>query len=71
MIPNEYRKKIFKWCFFIFTKKVFMKYNNRWGKNIYFYTLNEIEGMEIDYPEDLQLARYIYYGIEKEKNEFS
>lgn len=58
-------------AFFIFTKKVFMKYNNRWGKNIYFYTLNEIEGMEIDYPEDLQLARYIYYGIEKEKNEFS
>jgi len=49
-------------AFFIMTKKVFKKNKNRWGKNIYFYPLDAIEGVEVDYPEDLNLARIIYRG---------
>ena len=46
-------------AFFIFTKKTFKKYNNRTGSNPYFYPLSNIEGFEIDYPEDFELARKI------------
>ena len=49
-------------AFFIMTKKIFKKNKNRWGKNIYFYPLDAIEGVEVDYPEDLKLARIIYRG---------
>ena len=47
-------------AFFIFNKKVFMRDKNRWGKNIYFHFLNKIESIEIDYPEDLELAKIVY-----------
>ena len=54
-------------AFFVMTKKVFKKYNNRWGSNIYFYPLDCIQGVEIDYPDDLKLAKIIY----GEKNEIN
>ena len=47
-------------AFFLMTKGVFKKNKNRWGKKIYFYPLSTIEGIEIDYPEDLELARIVY-----------
>jgi N-acylneuraminate cytidylyltransferase len=50
-------------AFFVMTKKIFKKNKNRWGSNIYFYPLDSIEGMEIDYPEDLKLAKIIYRGM--------
>ena len=43
--------------FFIFRKKTFKKYNNRIGKNPYYYELKFPESIEIDNKEDLNLAR--------------
>ena len=50
-------------AFFVMTKRIFKKNKNRWGSSVYFYPLNAIEGVEIDYPEDLKLAKIIYGGI--------
>jgi CMP-N-acetylneuraminic acid synthetase len=44
-------------AFFIFKKKTFMKYNNRIGKNPFYYELSFPESVEIDTIEDLNLAR--------------
>jgi N-acylneuraminate cytidylyltransferase len=46
-------------AFFIFKKKTFIKYNNRIGKNPFYYELNFPESVEIDDKEDLYLARNI------------
>ena len=45
--------------FFIFKKKTFKKYNNRIGKNPYYYELKFPESVDIDNKEDLNLARKI------------
>ena len=45
--------------FFIFRKKTFKRYNNRIGKNPYYYELKFPESIEIDNKEDLNLARKI------------
>ena len=47
-------------AFFIFTKKTFLKYNNRIGKNPFYYEVNFPESVEIDTNQDLKLARAIY-----------
>ncbi len=44
-------------AFFIFKKKTFMKYNNRIGKNPFYYEINYPEALEIDTYDDLYLAR--------------
>ena len=47
-------------AFFIFTKELFKKHNNRTGNNPYFYPLGFREGIEIDTIEDYELAkRYV------------
>ncbi len=46
-------------AFFIFKKKTFMKYNNRIGKNPFYYEINYPEALEIDTYDDLYLARKI------------
>jgi CMP-N-acetylneuraminic acid synthetase len=53
-------------AFFIFNKKVFKRDKNRWGKNIYFYFLDKIESIEIDYLEDVKLAEIVYQSMIKE-----
>jgi len=50
-------------AFFIFSKNIFKKNNNRWGNNIHFFPLNHVEAMEIDDPSDLDFARIIYQGL--------
>jgi|TARA_B100000035_G_scaffold135346_2_gene115382 CMP-N-acetylneuraminic acid synthetase len=50
-------------AFFVMTKRIFKKNKNRWGPSVYFYPLDAIEGVEIDYPEDLKLAKIIYGGM--------
>jgi len=50
-------------AFFIFKKKNFIKYNNRLGKNNFLFKLDSIQGVEVDYPEDLELAKIIMRGI--------
>tara|TARA_Y100000593_G_scaffold94641_1_gene194813 strand:- start:1433 stop:2083 length:651 start_codon:yes stop_codon:yes gene_type:complete len=47
-------------AFFIFTKKIFKKYNNRTGKNPYFYPITFPESVEIDNKEDWELAKRVY-----------
>ena len=44
-------------AFFIFTKKTFIRYNNRLGKNPYYFVLSMPESIEIDYQEDYELAQ--------------
>jgi CMP-N-acetylneuraminic acid synthetase len=44
-------------AFFIFTKKSFFENMNRIGKNPYFYELDFKESIEIDYPEDFEMAK--------------
>jgi len=44
-------------AFFIFTAKTFKKYKNRTGENPYFYPLNFKESIEIDTPEDFEIAK--------------
>tara|TARA_R110000772_G_scaffold20466_1_gene56643 strand:- start:7373 stop:8011 length:639 start_codon:yes stop_codon:yes gene_type:complete len=44
-------------AFFIFTKRSFMKNKNRSGDNVKFYSLTFKESIEIDYPEDLEIAK--------------
>ncbi len=46
-------------AFFIFKKKTFKKFNNRIGIKPYYYELKFPESVEIDYKEDLELARKI------------
>ena len=55
-------------AFFIMNKRVFKENQNRWGKNIHFYPLSPVEGVEIDYYEDLEIAKIIKRGLRNEKN---
>lgn len=50
-------------AFFIFSKKSFKKYGNRFGDNNFYYELNNIESIEIDTTEDLELAKIVYKGM--------
>jgi CMP-N-acetylneuraminic acid synthetase len=47
-------------AFFIFTKKMFKKNCNRVGDAVCFYPLEFPENIEIDYKEDLRMARAVY-----------
>jgi CMP-N-acetylneuraminic acid synthetase len=46
-------------AFYIFRKEVLTLYNRRIGYKPYIQVVNEIEAIDIDYPEDLQLASAI------------
>ena len=44
-------------AFFIFSKKTFIKNNSRFSKKHYFYKINYPESIDINYPEDVNLAK--------------
>lgn len=52
-------------AFFMFTKRTFKKFANRFGEQNYFYPLNRVESIEIDNYDDLHLARIVYEGSKK------
>lgn len=52
---------------YVFTKEVFDKYHGRTGVNPYICEANEIEAIDIDYPEDFVLANAVYMSLVKEK----
>ena len=55
-------------CFYIFSKDSFIKSgNNRIGNKPFYFTINKLESIDIDYYEDLQLARALYKGDELKK----
>ena len=45
--------------FFIFRKEVFTQYHQRIGKKPYIFEISEIEGVEIDTPEDFEFAKIV------------
>lgn len=46
-------------AFFIFKREIWTKYGRRIGFNPYFALVNEIEGIDIDWPEDFDFAEKI------------
>lgn len=48
---------------YVFTKDLFLKHNRRVGFNPYFYEVGFIEGIDIDYPEDFDIADAIFKNI--------
>jgi CMP-N-acetylneuraminic acid synthetase len=43
---------------YVFKRDLFLKENRRVGYKPYMKTVSKVEGIDIDYPEDLQLAKY-------------
>lgn len=48
---------------YVFTKKSFLENNRRLGKKPYIKEVGKIEAMDIDYPEDFEIADAIYKEI--------
>ena len=48
---------------YVFKKEVFEKYHRRIGENPHITEVSEIESVDIDYPEDFELANVIYMNI--------
>jgi CMP-N-acetylneuraminic acid synthetase len=45
---------------YVFTKQAFLKYGARTGLNPYICECDEVECIDIDYPEDFELANAVY-----------
>ena len=57
-------------AFFIFKKEVFTKLNHRRiGNKPYFQEIDDVEAIDIDYPEDFKFAQTIMNSIKNEKEE--
>ena len=50
---------------YVFTKKVFEKFHGRTGEKPYICECSEIEAIDIDYPEDFELANVVYMNLIK------
>ena len=50
---------------YVFTRKVFDKYHGRTGENPYMCECEEIECIDVDYPEDFLLADTVYTHLLK------
>ena len=50
---------------YVFTREGFLKYNSRSGIRPYICECSEIEAIDIDYPEDFELANTVYMNILK------
>lgn len=55
---------------YVFTKDSFVKHNRRLGSKPYIKEVGRIEAMDIDYPEDFEIANAVYKEVIK-KNEYS
>ena len=52
---------------YVFLKKTFEKYQRRIGMVPYIVKVNGIEGIDIDYPEDFEIADAVYMKLYKER----
>ena len=52
---------------YVFTKQTFDKYRGRTGTNPYICECSEIESIDIDYPQDFEIANLVYKHIIKGK----
>ena len=50
---------------YVFSKETFKKYNRRVGVHPYIHEVGRIEAIDIDYPEDFEIANAIYKEIMK------
>ncbi len=50
---------------YVFTKETFNKYNRRVGIKPYIHEVGKIEAIDIDYPEDFDIANAIYKEVIK------
>ncbi|SCZ78662.1 acylneuraminate cytidylyltransferase family protein [Pseudobutyrivibrio xylanivorans] len=50
---------------YVFTREVFEKYHGRTGENPFICECSEIEAIDIDYPEDFELANAVYMSLIK------
>lgn len=50
---------------YVFTKKSFVEHNRRLGSRPYIKEVDKIEAIDIDYPEDFEIANAIYKEIIK------
>ena len=48
---------------YVFLKDAFLKYGRRLGEKPYIREVSKIEAVDIDYPEDFDIANAIYEGI--------
>lgn len=48
---------------YVFTKESFLKHNRRLGSKPYIKEVSKIEAIDIDYPEDFEMANAIYKEI--------
>lgn len=48
---------------YVFTKEIFNKYHGRTGINPFICECSEIEAIDIDYPEDFELANAVYMSL--------
>ena len=61
-LPNIYGETSIA---YVFTKETFLKYNRRVGVKPFIKNVNKIEAIDIDYPEDFEIANAIYKGVLK------
>lgn len=50
---------------YVFTREGFRKYHSRSGRHPYICEASEVEAIDIDYPEDFELADAVYSGLIK------
>lgn len=50
---------------YVFTKESFLKHNRRLGSKPYIKEVSKIEAIDIDYPEDFEIANAIYKEVIK------
>lgn len=50
--------------FYVFKKEVYEKFHARIGKTPYFCECGEIESIDIDYPEDFEIANAVYTCVQ-------
>ena len=48
---------------YVFTRESFIKHNRRLGTHPYIKEVGKIEAIDIDYPEDFEIANAIYKEI--------
>ena len=48
---------------YVFTKASFLKHNRRLGERPYIKEVGKIEAMDIDYPEDFEIANAVYKEV--------
>lgn len=52
---------------YVFTRETFSRYGRRVGMKPYIHEISEVEGRDIDYPEDFEIANAIYMSLIKSK----